>query len=249
MDYRITDAVADLPGSESYHSEKLLRIAPCFLCYSPPANAPEIVVLPAKKNSYITFGCFNTWAKINKETLGWWAELLAAIPDSQLMMKNAAMFCPQVQQQCLKFFEGKGIANNRLQLICPVVATSDHLAYYNKIDIALDSYPYHGTTTSCEALYMGVPVLTLAGDLHMSRVGVSLLTTLGLQDWIALDSEDYIQKAMTFAGDLAGLNAVRQHLRQQMLASPLCDGEGFSKKLAAVYRQCWVDYADGFRDN
>ncbi len=244
MDYRVTDKVTDPVDFAERYQESLLYVEPCFLCYAPPEPAPEVNETPCITRGHITFGCFNTWAKINEPLLAAWIEILTALPTARLLLKNSALFCPDVREDCLVKFEKSGIARERIELIYPVASTAAHLAYYQQIDVALDTYPYHGVTTSCEAIYMGVPVLTLAGDLHVSRVGVSLLSVLGLQDWIALDFDDYIEKAKVLTQDKEALQGLRRHLREKLTSSLLCNGEHFTQKLEALYRQCWHKRCD-----
>lgn len=237
--WRITDAIADPPGEDAHYSESLLRLSDSFLCYQPPADAPTVEPLPAQANGYVTFGSFNNYSKLNSGVLKLWADVLHAVPDARLLLKCPALTDAGVQGRVRATFEALGVAAERLELLGHTRGRAEHLALYGRVDIALDTFPYNGTTTTCEALWMGVPVVSLAGARHAGRVGASLLTAAGLADWLADSPESYIAIARQRAADIVGLATLRASLRQQIEASPLCDAVGFTRGLeAALLRLC-----------
>jgi predicted O-linked N-acetylglucosamine transferase (SPINDLY family) len=243
MDYRLTDGFADPVGmTEHLHSEKLVRLPECFSCYQAPREAPEVSELPAREKGYVTFGSFNNLAKITREVMAVWARILLAVPGARLTLKNPALGEITAQQMVRKAFTELGIAPERLELLGHDPSPSAHLERYRGIDIGLDSFPYNGTTTTCEALWMGVPVVVLAGRTHAGRVGVSLLSNLGLTEFIAHAPEEYLATAVRWANDLERLSALRKELRSRMAASRLMDGPGFTKKLEQAYRGMWEEW-------
>ncbi|MGD1278627.1 MAG: tetratricopeptide repeat protein [Tepidisphaeraceae bacterium] len=248
MDYRFTDAYADPPGAtEQYHSEQLVRLPRCFLCYAPPADGPEVGPVPATAAGRITFGSFNSISKLSDATVAMWSQVLSAVPNSRLMIKGQGLTDAPVRQQVLERFAAHGIAADRLELHSSIASLAGHLELYHQIDIALDTYPYHGTTTSCEAMWMGVPVVTLAGKTHASRVGVSLLSNVGLEQLIAQTPEQYVQIAADLAKDLAALSVLRSALRSRLAASPLLDGSGLAREVEAAYRVMWKQWCENRR--
>lgn len=234
MDYRITDAVSDPAGAERFYTEKLIRLPGCFLCFTPPENSPSVAKSPCKANGYITFGCFNALPKINTEVIGLWSAVLREMPGAKLLIKNVSLQDPLARQRLEKSFLLQGIESERL--IFPLYAESrhDHLASYNLVDIALDTFPYNGTTTTCEALWMGVPVVTLKGDRHAARVGASLLGIIGSEDQIATNKEDYVKKSVTLAAKILTDSTSRAQLRQRMKKSRLCNGSRFMSVFEAA---------------
>jgi len=229
IDYRITDALTDPLGqSDSYHTEKLLRIPKCFICYEPFKDAPDPVETPALKNNYVTFGSFNNISKVNTEVIKAWSALLLALPNSQLFIRSKGLQHKNNTAYLLSLFSENNINPNRISFSGEILSKVDHNTKYNLVDIALDTFPYNGTTTTCEALWMGVPVITLAGNTHRSRVGKSILTQLNRPSWIAESVEDYVNKALTLASNPKELNLIRKHLRSGMLTSTLCDANDFA---------------------
>jgi protein O-GlcNAc transferase len=239
MDFRITDAIADPPGSEVLHSETLIRLANGFLCYQPPSDAPAVAPLPAATAGHITFGSFNNLAKVTPEVVRCWSAILLAVPGSRLVLKSHTLADAGVAQRYTALFAAADVAADRLDLLPRITATDGHLAAYHRIDIALDPFPYNGTTTSCEALWMGVPVVTLAGSRHAGRVGASLLSRLGLGALIAADEASYVATAARLAGDRPALATLRDGLRERMRQSPLCDAAGFAREMAVAFRRMW----------
>lgn len=241
MDYRFTDEIADPPGeADRFATEKLVRFAPTAWTYTPPVDAPMPVVRPSAADEPIVFGCFNTLAKITDEMLSLWAHVLAATPNSRLLLKGAGLNDAAIRARYLERLTRLDVPVDRVELLGRTPDTASHLAIYHRVDIALDTFPYHGTTTTCEALWMGLPVVTLAGDRHMSRVGVSLLQAIGHPEWIANSAEAYIQLATDLAADRARLAAWRTGLRDELARSPLLDHAGQAQRFASALRNCWV---------
>lgn len=234
--FRLVDAITDPPdqGDRDYY-EQLIRLEHGFLCYAPVDTAPAPVTRPAGKR--IRFGSFNNPAKLSTTTLDVWGRLLSAIPGSELVLKGRSFADSLVREMLLKRFQDRGIATERVALLEHIASPDGHMAAYGEIDIGLDPFPYNGTTTTCEALWMGVPVVTLLGERHSGRVGASLLTRVGLEDLIAEDAEDYIRRAAALAVDHERRAELRRTLRSKMAASPLCDGPAFTRGLEAAYRR------------
>lgn len=242
MDYRITDAYADPIGvTDQYHTEKLLRMPHSFLCYAPLESAPE-----CKPRQYseqeIVFGCFNNFTKVTDEIVSAWCQILTRAAQSKLVLKSMVFADEQIAAAVLERFKAQGIDPTRVVILARDASSEKHLDRYNTVDIALDTYPYHGTTTTCEALFMGVPVITLAGDRHAARVGVSLLTNIGVPELIADSIEEYIEKACALASDNGRLCRYKDNLRQMMRNSPLMDAKQFTMDLEAEYRKMWIEW-------
>ena len=172
MDYRLTDERADPPGAENFYSERLVRLPECFLCYRPPSPAPSVAPAPLTRNGFVTFGSFNNLAKINERVIALWSDLLHAVPDSRLLIKNPSLTDAGTAARYRAMFEARNVAEDRIELLGLVADEQAHLDTYRRMDIALDTFPYNGTTTTCEAIYMGVPVITLEGQKHAGRVGL-----------------------------------------------------------------------------
>jgi len=242
MDYRLVDVVSDPEDEDGTHtSETLIRLRDGFLCYGPPAEAPE-PKMPEGCGYPVSFGSFNNLAKLSADTFEVWAALLDRVHGARLVLKGRPFADPAVRLLVRERFRERGVAPERVVLIEHLSATAEHLAAYNEVDIGLDPFPYNGTTTTCEALWMGVPVVTLRGDRHSGRVGASLLTQMGLEDLIARDTEDYLRIAVTLADDDKRRNELRRTLRARMAASSLCNGPAFARKLEEAYRKIWRDW-------
>lgn len=239
MDYRLVDALTDPPGlTERHHTEALVRLPGCFLCYTPPTYAPAVAMLPAAGGAPITFASFNTFKKISPEWVGLAAGVLQKVPGSRLLIKGLTFRMGDGTRETIaRWFAAAGIGQERIIWRAAQVEQADHLACYGEVDIALDTYPYHGTTTTCEALWMGVPVVTLAGPTHVSRVGVSLMTAAGLPDFVAQTPEEFVRIAVAKAGDLDRLAEIRRTMRERM--KPLTDGPAYAIKLEAAYQAMW----------
>jgi predicted O-linked N-acetylglucosamine transferase (SPINDLY family) len=239
IDFRITDAFADPQGTtEHLHTEKLIRVPECAWCFEPDASAPEVEPLPALKNGFVTFGCFNNMAKLNPALFETWAEILLRVPGSHLRLKARTLTDDGVRKELKSYFTERGIEEDRLDFFGHTKKIADHLNHYHSVDIALDSFPYHGTTTTCEAMWMGCPVVTRAGKTHVSRVGVSLLSAVGLQEFIADTREAYIEKAVVLAAQTDRLQELRAGMRDRLKKSVLMDEkrfvQGFETALAEM---------------
>jgi protein O-GlcNAc transferase len=234
MDYRLTDQRADPVGeSDRWHSERLLRLPDSFLCYTPPPDCPEVAVdSPA---GHVTFGSFNNLSKVTRPVIELWAQILRSLPTSQLLLKARQLADETVRDALVASFGKLGIAPERLQFHSRIQSRREHLDLYSEIDIALDTFPYCGATTTCEALWMGVPVVTLAGTRHASRVGASLLTAANLSNWIATSEAEYV----AIATALAESRPSRKTIRQNMGQSALTDAPKFTKAYEQALRGIW----------
>jgi predicted O-linked N-acetylglucosamine transferase (SPINDLY family) len=241
MDYRLSDAIADPPGSERWCTESLVRLPGCFLCYRPPDYAPPVENPPCEKNGFVTFGSFNNLSKINPEVIVVWARLLQEIPGSRLVLKNPSLKDKSTRERVQALLADAGISAQRLDLMSFIPGDTAHLGAYARIDIALDTFPYNGTTTTCEALWMGVPVVSLVGDRHCARVGASLLTATGLPDWIAGTTEHYVQIAKSLAQDRDQLARLRSNLRDQVKQSRLCSAEIYTRAVESAYEAMYSE--------
>jgi predicted O-linked N-acetylglucosamine transferase (SPINDLY family) len=241
IDYFISDQQETPPGYDAFYTEKLLRLPDGYVCYLPPSYAPDVSQLPARKTQHITFGCLNNLMKITPATLKAWGAILNAIPDSHLRLRCPQFSDPGPRNRITQALAEHGISPTRLYL-SGRAAHREFLATYNEVDIALDPFPYSGGLSTCEALYMGVPVLTCAGEIFAARHSVSHLANVGLPNWIAATTDDYIAKAITFASDIAALENLRAGLRRCVVASPLCNAPRFGAALGQALRRIWVDY-------
>ena len=245
IDYRITDEICDPPNcTEAFHSERLLRLRGAFCCYQPPRDAPAVRVPPVTQNSHVTFGSCNHFAKLQPGVLELWARLLASVPDSRLLLKAHSLADHATAEHVRATFARFGVQSARLDLRSEKTSVAAHLATYHEIDVALDPFPYSGTTTTCEALWMGVPVITMAGATHVSRVTASLLTHLGRPEWIANSEDECLALGTSLAANSVHLAAERSAQRERMRTSPLCDAEGFTLGLESAYRAAWRDWAE-----
>lgn len=240
IDYRIVDSITDPPPhADAFATEKLLRLDPCFLCFTPPDEAPAVEPPPSAKNGFITFGSFNSSMKLNDELLRLWKRVLDAVPHSRLLLKAMNFKDEELRQAVVARLASLGLDASRVAVEGPNKEPGTHLAQYSRLDIALDTYPYHGTTTTCEALHMGVPVVSLVGTRHVSRVGASLLHAVGLDELACADADAYVTTAASLAGDTRRLLDLRTTLRARMLASLLCDARGFAQRFEACVRTAW----------
>lgn len=247
IDYRLTDARCDPADTRQRFVERLVRLPGCFLCYTPAADLPPVAPLPALANGHVTFASFNALAKQTPEVLGVWADILLAVPRSRLILKNKPFACDSVRQRYWQLFETLGVERHRVDLLPLAPGNREHMAQYGLVDVALDPWPYAGTTTTTESLVMGVPCVTLAGACHAHNVGVSLTHAVGLppERWVARTKEEYVDLARAAASDLEALAALRAGLRDQMLASDMCNGPKFVAQLEDAYDAMWKDYVDG----
>jgi predicted O-linked N-acetylglucosamine transferase (SPINDLY family) len=242
IDYRITDAISDPPGlTESLHSEQLWRLPTCFLCYRPPAAAPAVVV-ESRTTDRVVFGSFNNHRKYSDSVIAAWSRILLAVPGSTLVLRVQGAEDASINAALAARFAVRGVVADRLSFLPSVVAALDHLMRYERIDVALDTFPYAGTTTTCDALWMGVPVVTLAGAVHASRVGCSLLSAVGLPELIGDDVDRYVALAVELALSNDRRQALRSELRLRMARSPLTDGEQFTRSIESAWRTMWATW-------
>ncbi len=238
IDYRFTDVLADPPESQKFYTEELFFLPEGFLCYKPVDFAPPVAPLPAFRNEYITFGSFNTISKIHPHIIELWANILKANSNSRILLKFGISVDHQMRKSYFDKFGELGISSDRVA-ICGWKNIDEHLQLYSEVDIALDTYPCNGFTTTCEALWMGVPVISLVGKCHASRVGLSIFSNLGLDLFAALTPDKYIAKATALATSRQALAQLRSTMRQRMKDSPLCDSKGFAKRVEVAYRKMW----------
>lgn len=242
MDYKITDAVMDPPGlTERFHTERMLRLPHSMWCYSPPPDAPAPSPAPALTRGYVTFGSFNNSAKVGPEVIGAWARILQEIPEARLVMVTKGD--GSVHEYFRNEFGRHGIVRERIELHRRMPLT-DYLRLHAEVDICLDSFPYTGGTTSCHSLWMGVPVLTLPGIKPFSRSGASILSALGLAEWIAGSVDAYVETAVRKASDAAALQALRAGMRARMQASPLMNEKAFTQAIEAMYTAIQAQVVD-----
>lgn len=244
IDYRLTDALADPQGdSDEFYTEHLWRLPHGFLCYWPPTWAPRVAESPSRSLGYVTFGSFNNRQKIGVECVVLWAKLLQAVPDSRLLIKSVFGVDEQTSRDALvNQFVSLGISAERIRIESAKASQEEHLAMYSEIDIALDTYPYHGVTTTCEALWMGVPVVSRQGDRHVSRVGASILTNASLGDLVADSDEQFVEIASQLAADIDSLSVIRGALREVVKASRLTNGSAMANDISSAMRQMWEIY-------
>jgi protein O-GlcNAc transferase len=242
MDWFITDRWETPPECERFYSERLLVMPDGYVCYSPPAYAPEVAPPPfARNDGRITFGCYNNLAKVTARVIEVWAAILARVPGSLMVLKCLQFNERATRDRVQAAFEAHGIEPARIALR----GSSPHrdlLAQYGDIDIVLDPFPYSGGLTTCEALWMGVPTVALPGETFASRHSTSHLCNVGLADWVAADLDDYQRIAIERAADPATLATLRAGLRARVKASPLCDAPRFGRNLGAALRGAWTDW-------
>ena len=245
MDYRITDRVLDPPEApELPFIEQPLRLSRCWWSFSVPppvVTIPAVVPPPCLNQGVISFGSLNNFVKVNETVRALWADLVASVPGSRLVLHIKET---RARLGLLEFFAERGVTSDRISLI-GYQNGPDYMATYGQIDIALDTSPFAGGTTSFDALWMGVPLVTLAGERSSSRGGASILTSLGRPDWIARSPQEYIAIAQRLAADPQALATIRSGLRAELQASPLMDNAGFTRELEALYRQAWDERSGG----
>jgi predicted O-linked N-acetylglucosamine transferase (SPINDLY family) len=240
MDYRIVDALTDPPGQgDEFHTERLVRLNRPFLCYRPTGDAPPVNALPADTAGHITFCSFNALAKIRQPTVELWARVLSAVPGSRMLIKAPRLQDDAPRDVMRAWFAAAGISADRIEFAAGTKGFLEHLAVYHRADIGLDTFPYHGTTTTCEAMWMGLPVVTRAGHAHRSRVGVSLLTSVGLSDLITQTPEQFVATAAALANDRDRLRSLRATFRDRMANSELLDCAGLARAIETAYRTMW----------
>lgn len=243
IDCRVVDSATDPEGDPgTLATERLVRLDPSFLCYRMPTDVPEPSPPPSMKNGFVTFGSFNLLGKVSAATRRTWARILNTVPGSRLLLKDGTFGWAEARERYGRTLRESGIDPTRVDLIGKTKGRREHLDLYARVDIGLDPFPYCGTTTTCEAMMMGVPVVTLAGSGHAARVGVSLLRSVGLPELIGADEDAYVQIAAGLATDPARLGATRAGLRARLAASPLCDAHGFVYRWEAALRMMWREW-------
>jgi len=237
MDHVIVDGEIAPRGTEELYTENVVRLEGSFWCFRPPDGAPEVAPLPAKRNGFVTFGSYNALQKMQPAAVALWIDVLRAVPGSRLVLKSLPFADKDLREAIRRRFEDAGVAPGRLDVL-PPSDPAVFLAEYGRIDIALDPVPYNGGTTTCEALWMGVPVITLSGQRFCARMGASILSRVGLADLVATDTGAYVAAAARLAAD-SGLGKLREGLRGRMADSPLCDGARVARELESAYRFMW----------
>ncbi len=243
IDYRFTDIQANPPESQKFNTEELVYLPDGFLCYKPSDSAPPVTPLPAFRNDFITFGSFNSRSEIHPHIIELWARILRANSGSRILLKFGVSTDREMNRHYFSQFERRGISSSRVA-ICGWKPMDEHLGLYGQVDIALDTFPCNGFTTTCEALWMGVPVISLVGECHASRIGLSIFNTVGLDFLAALTSDEYVAKAAALAANYQALAQLRSSMRQRMKDSALCDAKGFARKVEAAYRKMWQRWVE-----
>ncbi len=235
IDYRLTDPFLDPPGAPLPYSEQSLWLPRTFWCYGPEREVGVVGALPQLRAGHVTFGCLNNFMKATRATLELWARVLCANQGSKLLMLAPRDWA---QDYARRILQENGVEPERVEFV-DFQSRENYLETYNRIDIALDTLPYAGHTTSLDAYWMGVPVVTLVGDTIVGRAGLTFASNLDLDDWVANDPEQFVQIATRFAGDPPQLRSLRRELRQRLLRSPMMDATRFTRDLEATYREAW----------
>lgn len=240
MDYLLADPVSVPESWRTEFTEEICYLPDTRLCFTPPTEGDRAAIsrLPAEQNGYITFGCFQTLSKLGDNVLSLWSRIMNVLPQTRLRLQNKQMSCQKTREQFRDRLAQFGIAQERVSLLGHV-SRSDYLTAHAEVDFILDTFPYPGGTTTCEALWMGVPTLTLAGETMLARQGASLLTAAGLSDWVANSADEYVARAVAFSQDLTRLSELRKHLREQIRSSPLFEANRFARNLEAALRRMW----------
>jgi predicted O-linked N-acetylglucosamine transferase (SPINDLY family) len=237
MDYRLTDPYLDPPGrDESHYSERSVRLPETYWCYRPTIPMPAVGPLPALQAGHVTFGCLNNFCKVTAPTLAAWGRLLQELPQARLLLHAHA---GSHRDRVRDFFSGLGVAPDRLSFVGQV-PMAEYVRTYERLDVALDPFPYGGGTTTCDALWMGVPVVSLAGPTAVGRSGLSILSNVGLAELVAYDTGQYVQRAVELARDFPRLRELRAGMRERMQHSPLMDAPRFARNVEAAFRSMWA---------
>jgi predicted O-linked N-acetylglucosamine transferase (SPINDLY family) len=238
IDYLLADRWHVPKDSEAFCREEVLRMPNGYVCYQPPSYSAEVAPLPAEQNGFVTFGSFNQPTKTNRHVVALWARVLKRVAGSRLLLKHRGFDDAAIREPILREFAAEGVDTARIEL----QGKSPHaalLAEYQRIDIGLDTFPYSGGLTTCEALWMGVPIVTLPGQTFAGRHSLSHLSNVGLTQTITASEQEYVDCAAALAGDLPRLAELRRALRQQMAASPLCDCRRFALDWSDLLTQAW----------
>lgn len=239
MDYRLTDRYAE-PGSDQYYTEKLLRLPDSLWCYSPVDDMPEVTPLPALANGYVTFGSFNNVNKVGSECIVLWAKLLRSLPTARLMMATVPE--GEMRTRLVGQFREHGVEDERLEF-CGKLPLKEFQRKLQQVDVSLDPFPVNGATTTCESLWLGVPVLSLVGDRFLSRAGLSVLSAAHMPEFAVATPEEYVSTAALLASDLPQLAKIRAGMRERLKTTPLFDQRRFTRNLEGIYRDVWRKYA------
>ena len=242
MDYWISDAVAHPADTVETAVERIYRLPRCCVSYRPPEDAPAVAARPPDA-AEIVFGCFNDLTKIGEIAIDCWSRILRALPHARLLLKAGQLADQHAREALVARFQAHGVAPSRLRLLAHTPTQQEHLALHEAVDIALDTAPRTGVTTTADALWMGVPVITLAGTRFIERLGASLLSSVGLESLIARSPDEYVEKAVALASDAARRRQLRDSLRARMQASPLCDGRDLARALEDAYQRMWRGWA------
>jgi predicted O-linked N-acetylglucosamine transferase (SPINDLY family) len=244
VEYRISDGICDPPGlTEAFHSEQLVRLGKTFACYRPPEDAPEVGPLQALSSGHVTFAVFAKMEKVSEPMLRLWSEILRRVAGSRLLLMAYGLQSERVRRRVMEVSESEGIAAERVELAGPC-GLREYLARHAQVDVALDTFPFNGHTTTCHGLWMGVPIVSLAGKSYASRMGLSVLTNLGLAELAADSPQGYVEIAAKLAADLPRLAELRAGLRQRMQGSPMMDAPGFTRELERAYRGMWEKWCE-----
>lgn len=239
-DARFVDSHTDPPEADAPAGERLIRLDPCFLCYEAPSEAPTPAIsVPSARAGTITFGSFNALLKVTGATLDLWAGVLRELPGSRLVLKDRLLAGARMRERLLAGLQSRGVEPARVELFAHTASIREHLALYDSIDVAFDPFPYHGTTTTCDALWMGVPVVSLAGRTHARRVGVSILSNVGLRELACDSAASFVRTAIDLAEDATRRAELRTTLREQVRRSSLCDAPAFALRFAHAVRGLW----------
>jgi len=244
IDYRLVDGGTDPAGFERLSSERLVRLDPCFLAYRPAADAPAVA--DRTPGSGFVFASFNTVQKVTPTTVALWASAMKAVPGSRLLLKSLGLAAARAQQRITEMLTAEGVDATRVEMLPQTKGMKEHLETYARVDVALDTAPYNGTTTTCESLWMGVPVVVMEGDRHSARVGATLLRAAGLAELVATDRAQWLAIVTGLANDEPRRGTLRRGLREKLRASPLCDGVAHARRVESAYRRMWRDWC-GFR--
>ena len=244
IDYFIGSTHITPENEEKYYVEKIIRLPEISQCFTPPDYDLKVNNLPALKNKFITFGCVNKLSKINDEVISLWSKILLLVKGSKLILKNKDFDDQNTCVNTFKRFEKNNIEKNRIILKGESKTRKELLEIYHKIDIGLDPFPFQGNTTTCEAVWMGVPVITIKGNRYLFHFGESINSNLDMQDWISEDYKDYISKAVKFSSDLDYLSQIRMNLREKALKSPVFDAERFSEHFSNMLWNIWKNFVE-----
>jgi len=239
IDYIIADRFHIREGEEKYYTEKVLRMPNDYACFGPPDYAPAVGSLPAKARGYVTFGCFNNPLKFSDSILDVWAKILLRQPSSKLLLRYGGLDEPSVKNRILERFASSGVGGDRL-IIEGLASHAELLACYNRVDIGLDTLPYSGGLTTCEALWMGVPVVTTPGETFAGRNAPSDLNDSGHGPNVGAELDGYVDLAVQWASRLDDLAAIRAEMRERVRTSPLCDAPRFARDFLALLNQAWI---------